>query len=177
MSLTGKKEIRALVRSLAGQEDETLLWERVENDPAFQEADVILAYMALPDEVETRSFMDRWIGKKRFAIPLVDGDNLRLKLYDKASLVRGYMGIEEPGADAEEIRPEDISLALVPGVAFDRKCMRLGRGKGFYDRLLPDLKCRKIGIAHSWSIVEEIPSDPWDVPMDRIVTSTEMIGI
>lgn len=177
MSLDRKKEIRALVRSLAGQEDETLLWERVENDPAFQEADVILAYMALPDEVETRSFIDRWTGKKRFAIPLVDGDELRLKLYDKASLVKGYMGIEEPSEEAEDISPENISLALVPGVAFDRKCMRLGRGKGFYDRLLPDLNCIKIGIAHRWSIVESIPADPWDVPMDKIVTTTETIEL
>ena len=64
-----------------------------------------------------------------------------------------------------------IDLIIVPGVGFDRQGNRLGRGKGYYDRLLPRIpSAYKIGICFPFQLVEEIPAEPFDIRMDEIVT-------
>jgi 5-formyltetrahydrofolate cyclo-ligase len=58
----------------------------------------------------------------------------------------------------------------VPAVAFDKDGNRLGRGKGFYDRLLNHTKAVKIGVAYDFQLVDEIPVEPHDIPVDRVIT-------
>ena len=70
---------------------------------------------------------------------------------------------------------EDIDLVIVPGVAFDRQHNRLGRGKGFYDRLLSTLSAPKIGICYSFQLKEHIPTEPFDKKMDLILTEKETL--
>lgn len=143
----------------------------VESDALFHEARTVLCYMAIPGEVELHPAFARWqeIGK-RIALPLVVGDELVLKEYDPANLRPGYRGISEPGDDAPVIAPDEIDLALVPGVAFTPDGFRLGRGKGFYDRLLPKLRCPKYGVCFPFRIVPQLPVDPWDVKLDKVMT-------
>jgi 5-formyltetrahydrofolate cyclo-ligase len=64
---------------------------------------------------------------------------------------------------------DSIDLAVVPGVAFTRDGVRLGRGKGYYDRLLPRIKSPKVGICFPFQILESIPTEPFDVKMDEVV--------
>ena len=169
-----KNDIRALMRSRekefsGGQSESAEIWAKVESLPVFGEARTVLVYMAIPGEVPTSGFIEKWRGSKRIAIPLVEGDNLILCEYDPAHLKAGYKGIPEPDETAERISPEEIDLALVPGVAFaikDGKMWRMGRGKGFYDRLLPRLRCPKAGIFFSYRLVDSLPLDPWDQPLD-----------
>lgn len=114
--------------------------------------------------------------RKRFVLPLVVGDRLVLKEYTgPESLVPGYRGIFEPSADAITVSPEEIDFAVIPGVAFDRKCRRMGRGKGFYDRLLPQVGCMKVGVGYDCQLLDGIPTDPWDVPLDAVVTPSEVV--
>lgn len=75
----------------------------------------------------------------------------------------------------ENIKQEKIDLYIVPGVAFDRQCNRLGRGKGHYDRLLTDVKVTKIGLAYSFQVLAQVPHTSYDVPMDMVVTDKEVI--
>jgi len=75
-------------------------------------------------------------------------------------------GIREPATGCIEIPPDDLDLVLVPGVAFDLHGNRLGRGKGFYDRLLQNFRGTKCGIAFDEQIVEKIPAEKTDVRMD-----------
>lgn len=144
----------------------------VESDALFHEARTVLCYMAIPGEVELHPAFARWqeLGK-RIAIPLVRGDELIPMEYDPAKLTAGYRGIIEPADGAKVIAPEDIDLALVPGVAFTREGFRLGRGKGFYDRLLPKLKCPKLGVCFPFRIVPQLPVDPWDIQLDKVITN------
>ncbi|HQG08910.1 MAG TPA: 5-formyltetrahydrofolate cyclo-ligase, partial [Dysgonamonadaceae bacterium] len=70
---------------------------------------------------------------------------------------------------------DSIDLIIVPGVAFDRKLNRLGRGKGYYDRLLSQLKSPKIGICFDFQLLESIPVEDWDIKMDMIVAQNEIV--
>ena len=144
-------------------------WRKVEALDEFRNAGTILIYMALPDEVPTQDFIERWLPRKRFVIPRVAGTELELREYDQAALTNGYQNIPEPTDNAAEASPEEIDLALIPGTAFDRKGNRLGRGKGFYDRLLPQLHCPTLAVCQKWRIVDEVPTDPWDIKIDIIL--------
>lgn len=145
------------------------IWAEVEAMPEFAAAGTVLVYASLPDEVPTQAFIEKCSAYKRVVLPVVEGDFLRLRLYDPDKLVNGYMNIKEPSSDAEEIAPSMVELALVPGVAFTRDGARMGRGKGFYDRLLPSLNCPKVGICFPCQLVSEIPLDSWDVPLDTVI--------
>jgi 5-formyltetrahydrofolate cyclo-ligase len=85
-------------------------------------------------------------------------------------IVPGKFRVREPKSSCVKIPPDKIGLALVPGVAFDLRGNRLGRGRGFYDRLLAEVRGVKCGIAFEKQIVEIIPAAAHDVRMDFILT-------
>lgn len=98
------------------------------------------------------------------------------------SLRTGAYGILEPisgDRESSESRTleEEIELIVVPGVAFDRRLNRLGRGKGYYDRLLSTLQARKVGICFDFQLKDAIPTEPFDRKMDAILTEKETIGL
>ena len=143
----------------------------LEAHPAFRAAQTVLLYHSLPDEVDTHAFIARWSGVKQVLLPVVAGDGLLLRQCSNATeLALGRYGIAEPvGADFTDYAA--IDLAVVPGVAFDRQGNRLGRGKGYYDRLLPGLtRAYKIGICFPYQLVNTVPADAHDIRMDEIIT-------
>jgi len=169
-----RRQVRALTKAFANDPRHTAvsqaIWSKAEQLPAFSQADCVLLYCALPDEPETQSFIDKWHGKKRIVIPLVTGDTLILKEYNPEKMHPGYCNIPEPDDDALTVSPEEINLAFIPGVAFDTLGTRLGRGKGFYDRLLPRLACPTIGVCFSFQFQEDpIPADPWDIKVTQVL--------
>ena len=89
-----------------------------------------------------------------------------------------HWGIPEPSADAPAAPPELLAEALwlVPGVAFDSACRRLGRGKGVYDRLLARGTGKTIGIFYELQRCEELPHEPTDQPVGRVVTEAGVFG-
>lgn len=178
-----KKEARAAAKAAfeawveqdpSGQEKASrLIWEQVEASREFRDAATVLVYMSIRGEVKTDESISRWHKSKRIAVPLVKGESLALKLYDPERLATGYRGIVEPTEDAVDISPEEIGLAIVPGAAFcskDGRILRLGRGGGFYDRLLPSLDCPLFGVCYSCRMMDDIPTDPWDVTLDKLFT-------
>ncbi len=130
-------------------------------------------YHSLPDELSTHKFIDRWASKKHFYLPRVNGVNLDILPYDETRLSLGSFQIEEPtGDDTTDIN--DIELIIVPAVAYDRQGNRVGRGKGYYDRLLTG----KIGVGYDFQLIEEgIDTDPHDVRMDVVITESHHIVI
>ncbi|MCH5213808.1 MAG: 5-formyltetrahydrofolate cyclo-ligase [Muribaculaceae bacterium] len=178
-----KSEVRERIKRLKLMLDEAekvsaaqSVFDRLEANAAFQLAEKILLYHSLPDELDTRSFLRKWKDRKRFFLPRVNGVNLELLPYDESRLEIGSFHIEEPKGD--ELHPvEEMELIIVPGVAFDKKGRRLGRGKGFYDRLLADSKATKIGIAYEFQLMDELPSEEHDIPMDFVITESTTIVI
>ncbi len=135
----------------------------------FRKARTVLLYHSLNDEVFTHEFIEAWKEKKRILLPVVSGDWLELREYSGIQQTTpGSYGITEP-LGTPFTRYEEIDLVVVPGVAFDLRKNRLGRGKGYYDRLLPLVKAYKIGICFPFQVVEDIPVEEFDVCMDEIV--------
>ncbi len=103
-------------------------------------------------------------------LPVVVGDDLELRVYTgPEDLTTGSYGIEEPTGELFTDYAA-IDFVAVPGVAFDNAGNRLGRGKGYYDRLLPRLTAFKAGICFPFQLVKEVPAEPFDIRMDTIIT-------
>lgn len=142
----------------------------LEANSVFKEAQTLLLYHSLKDEVQTHSFIEKWSGKKRIVLPVVVGEVLELRRYTGPDdLVIGPYGIAEPVGEPFTDYTM-IDLAVVPGVAFDVEGHRLGRGKGYYDKLLPHIPASKLGICFPFQLVEEVPAEAFDICMDAIIT-------
>lgn len=145
-------------------------FELLEQTAAFMLADKILMYHSLPDELPTHRFLKKWNTRKKFYLPRVNGVNLEILPYSETRLELGAFHIEEPTGN-DTVDMNEIELVVVPAVAYDKKGNRLGRGKGFYDRLLSESKATKIGIGFEFQIVDDVPAEPHDVPMDIVISS------
>jgi len=72
--------------------------------------------------------------------------------------------------EGEKSSPEKVDIVVVPAVAFDLQGHRLGYGKGYYDRFLKKTKAVKVGVAYDFQIVEKLPAEQHDIPVDLIIT-------
>jgi 5-formyltetrahydrofolate cyclo-ligase len=163
-----------------GEEEVFLYSERIKGGvkslPDFKDAKKILFYCPIKNEPDLTSLI--WesvsLGKEAL-LPKVDGDRLRIyKVEHSNQLKPGFFCILEP-EDGTQVEPEEVDLALVPGIVFDTKGYRIGFGKGFYDRLLKRVKGVKVGVAYSFQVLEEIPVDSWDEPVDLLITETYIL--
>lgn len=171
-----KKQLRKEIsrRKKAASEADLSQWShrilsQIESHPLFRKASTLLMYHSLPDEVQTHDFIEKWSKHKKIILPVVKGDDLELRAYTgDEHLQKGAYNIDEP--TGERFRTEEeISLAIIPGVAFDRKGNRLGRGKGYYDRLLARISPYKIGICFQFQVADALlPHEDSDAPMDEV---------
>lgn len=177
-----KAEIRAQIaeqkKKLSSRHLEVLSAKTVENfrmmEP-FRAARTVGVYMPLADEVDvTPLFEDT---RKIFFIPAFDevsGSYRMARL--AAELRKGRFGIPEPAVPVFAAEDE-IDLIIVPGVAFDRAGRRIGRGGGFYDRLLPQYRAIRAGICFGFQLYSSIPADSHDIGMDFLVTDKEFLNL
>lgn len=141
----------------------------------FRDASIILIYNSMADEVSTKAFIEKWKSEKQFYLPVVKDDHLVFrKLENNTSFEKSKIGVDEPVGD-DFTNFSNIDLVVVPGVAFDRKCNRLGRGKGYYDRFLTNIKAPKVGVCFDFQLKDQIPADQKDIQMDMIVGENELI--
>lgn len=171
-----KKTLRAEIKVLKKQHTKEQLLEqsekilaRLEQHPDFVKAERVMLYNALPDEVQTQAFLEKWHLKKQIILPTVVGDDIIPVAYEKdTDFAVGDFNILEP---QNEPYKGDFDLIVVPGVAFDHKGNRLGRGRGYYDRFLcQHLSVKRIGICFDFQLVDEIPTEPFDIRMDEVIS-------
>ena len=139
--------------------------------PLLVETQTILAYYALPDEVDTHALLDELVvaGKTVLLPKVLDDETMELRYYQGPhSLREGAYHIMEP-TGAPFIEVSQIDIALIPGLAFDPQGHRLGRGKGYYDRFLTDFKGKTIGVCFDFQKVVEVPVDAHDIAVDSVV--------
>ena len=144
---------------------------RLEAHPWFRQARSVLLFASLPDEPQTRPLLARHAQSRRIYLPAVVGNEIEVRRYSGAADMRqGAFGIDEPTGDALADLSE-LELVLVPGVAFDREGHRLGRGRGYYDRLFarPGLCARRLGYAFPFQILPNVPAEAHDVRMDDVL--------
>lgn len=168
-----RKKIREVTSELSKEEKITLSDRAtylLENDPLFKNAEIIAMYWSLDDEVDTHRFIEKWNGEKTILLPVMEGDDIYFATYDgmKELVKEDRFGVLEP-QNGNIYKISTIDLIVVPGVAFDHKNNRLGRGKGYYDRALCHSKCPKIGICFPHQYVEELPVDIHDVKVDKVL--------
>ena len=160
----------------ARRDQELVLLDQLPRLPGFVEASLVLMHVsAFADEVDTGPMLRMVLsGGKRLACPRIDPVNRRLDLFEvenlERDLVPGFWDIREPSATCRPVGPLEVDWSLVPGVAFDSHGYRLGRGGGYYDRLLsnirPDSTCWALIFAEQW--VAEVPREPHDRPLNGV---------
>ena len=173
-------------RELTASERKSLsaaICRNVAETPIFKQSLCVAFYAADSSEADLWELFDRFNGEKKFFLPRYIAEE---KVYEMVQihnrlqdLAIGKYGLEEPKKElpCATVQEYESMLYLVPGVAFDTMCRRLGRGKGFYDRLLSNAKF-SMGIFYECQRFEgEIPSEPHDINLDIIVTEKQIYNL
>ena len=140
----------------------------------------LLLFASLPTEIDTQPIYQRLHNQgKRLAFPKINSSTQQLTCHWVRAweeLIPGKFGIREP-YESIELPLEQLDLIIVPGLAFDRQGNRLGRGQGFFDRLLSQTKPKTfhVGLFYAFQEVPLIPADTWDCSLSIIVTNQETL--
>jgi 5-formyltetrahydrofolate cyclo-ligase len=151
--------------------------ELLKAQEVWQRSGKILFYSPMADEVDVWPLVaEAQAAGKHIALPRYVAETGGYQPFavadPKNDLEEGRFGIPEPAQHCQPTAINQLDLVLVPGVGFDGVGRRLGRGKGFYDRLLPQVSGIKCGLAFDFQIVAEIPEEPHDVLLDCLLTPT-----
>ena len=171
-----RKKIRAAVERIspAVRAVESIdLCDRLEAQ--LRSARTILFFAPLADELDVWLLLEKFLAAGKIcALPFFDS---AMQTYSARQIQNlavdisiGKFGIREPVSSCPEIPPEKFDLILVPGVAFDWNGNRLGRGRGFYDRLLKQVSGLKCGVGYDFQLIGKIPVEPHDAKVNFVVT-------
>jgi len=153
--------------------------EKLFNLKEYKEAKTILIYVSYNSEVFTHEMIKEALNNKNVVVPISNTKNNTLSLSILESwndLESSSYGILEPKKDKiKEIPIDEIDLIIVPGVAFDIRGNRMGHGKGYYDKLLEKTKLITIGLAFEFQLVNKIPTEKHDKPVNIIITEKRII--
>jgi len=143
-------------------------------------ARTILFFAPLPDELDIWPVLELSLALgTNCALPFFDAEKktygARLLKTLATDIVIGKFGVREPAASCTEIPLNHFDLVLVPGIAFDLSGHRLGRGQGFYDRILAEASGIKCGVACDFQLLGEIPTEPHDARVDFIFTPSRCV--
>lgn len=179
-----KKSVRSLVeqkRRIYPEEqvkaDSEAIMTQLEHMQWFKDADTVMIYYPIHNEVDLRPLLKRYEGQKTFLLPVTHRRYIEPRRYDGEDMMRrGKYKVPEPQTSEWKGK---IDLILVPGVVFDPLCNRIGRGGGFYDRFLKKHRhVHQVGVAYDFQVKKhEIPHGYFDHPLDRVVTPTQTIGL
>lgn len=134
---------------------------------------VVGAYVALPDEVDLEPLLEA-VDADRFALPRLGDDGTVTWHVDVGGRELHHLGIAQPGVDAPPVDPAELDVLLVPGRVFDRHGIRLGRGGGHYDRVVPRLRpgVPVVGVTVDERLVPRLPTEAHDAPMTHLATQS-----
>jgi len=178
-----KQQIRSkIILKLKIQKEEdrnkksSIITDKLFGASVFKKAKIVMFYVSFNGEVNTQDMIKaaKRLGKI-VVVPVCKRHRVTLWpciLQDKAKFKKGPYGICEP-AVKKFINPQDLDLVIVPGIAFDKKGNRLGRGKGCYDYFLKSLtqKTISIGLAFDFQILPSIPATQTDVKVHRVISN------
>lgn len=188
MNTTNKNELRQKYRALRDSFGEdfikqasALACQKLINSPEFLNADTILLYYPTKNEISPLPIFDVCLKMgKTVAFPVCQKESTTL-LFRKISaldeLFLSSFGILEPTSDCEQITPNEKTLCIVPALLFSQNGHRLGYGKGYYDRFLKNFKGTSAGLSYSSLVLKSLPYDEHDIPLNMIVTESEVLKI
>lgn len=179
--LTKRKNIDSVEKE---KMDQKILDEFYENK-YYKEAKNIFIYISYDSEINTRGIINKALkDNKKIYVPRTEFKTRFMDAVEITSLdnlVESEYGILEPSMEEPHIEPNELDLIVVPGVAFDRNGGRMGYGAGFYDRYFKRIsedrikRVPKLALAYDFQILEKIPMNEQDVPVNCIITEKEYI--
>lgn len=179
-----KQAVRALVEQKRriypkdkAKADSEAIIARLEQLPCFCDAQNIMIYYPIHNEVDLRPLLQRYEGKKTFILPVTHRKSIEPRQYlGEEMMQRGRYSVPEPQTATFKGK---LDLILVPGVVFDLQCNRIGRGAGFYDRFLKKNKhVTQLGVAYDFQIKNhDIPHSHSDRQLNGVITPTQSIGL
>ena len=148
---------------------------------AYREAELVLLYLSTPREIGTAIVVAHALGLgKKVAVPRCQkGGKMDFCLFDDhRQLVSGFHGILEPAPGAPALSHEEMkgAFCIVPALAADREGYRLGYGGGYYDRFLASFSGRTAVLVQEATVMERLPREPFDRPLDLIVTEQRILS-
>ena len=185
-----RKEILAKRKNIDIAEKEDMdkkIVDKFYESKYYKEAKNIFIYISYDSEINTKEIINKaLIDNKRVYVPRTEFKTRLMDAVEIASLdnlIESEYGILEPAMEEPHIEPDELDLIVVPGVAFDRNGGRMGYGAGFYDRYFKRIskdrmeKIKKLALAYDFQILEKIPMDEQDVPVNYIITEKEFIHL
>lgn len=152
--------------------------QRLIETEEFKNARTVMVYISAFREVETRDIISELFKlSKKVVVPVTDTENddiIPAYIDSLDMLSPGAYGILEP-VSIKRADEDDIDLIILPGLAFDTECTRLGFGRGCFDRLLSRVSAKKIGLCYDFQLIEGIPHEEHDIPMDAVITERRFI--
>ncbi len=166
-----REQRQSLSPALHAEKSEAIC-RQLEQLPQYKDAKKILVYVSAKDEVATHALIkDALAAGRQVYVPKIHEATLAIcPLSTWEDLQPGTFGILEPCDIATPAQPEEMGLIIVPGLAFDPRGHRIGYGKGHYDKLLKSTKGYKVGLAFAEQVIEAVPDEAHDVPLDLIIT-------
>lgn len=157
-------------------EQSGLIITQLEQMAAFREAQTVMLYYPIHNEVDLRPLLTKYAGQKIFLLPVTHRCWMEVRPYDGEDMMRkGRMGVPEPQTKTYK---GTIDLILVPGVVFDQHRHRIGRGGGYYDKFLRNqIHAKKFGVCYTFQLKKhDIPHQLYEPKMDRVITPQQTIG-
>ena len=178
--MTEKKKLRQHVlrklSTLSSEEKvaiEKSFYEQLFASTLWEQAQTIGITYPQTNEWDTIPIMQRaWYEKKIVAIPKVNTKTKQMTFHLFANDTEGKIGaygITEPKDDAKIIEKDRIDVLFVPGVVYDKNGYRIGYGGGFYDRFLQDYKHQTISLVSKWQLVDKVPKESHDIPVQKYI--------
>ena len=177
-----RKEARALRESFSHEQIEDMsarACKILSSVKEFAKADTILIYYPIKNEISPLPIISiaKELGK-RIAFPLCDKESRTLgfkEIDDISLLMPSDFGLYEPSPDSSDAIITQNTLCVVPALLFSREGHRLGYGMGYYDRFLEGFIGKSIGLTYSYLLRDAIPHNAHDVPLDMIITESEVL--
>lgn len=175
-----RRQLREAVRSLPPAEAaraSAALRDQLVAQTAWQQARTVLLFVPAPDEPDIWPLVDQALREGRTVAlprhdPATDTYGAARVLDPEADLMAGRFGLREPGPQCPPVPLNRLDLALVPGLGFTPMGGRLGRGKGYFDRLLPSVSGITCGVAFDCQLVDTLPLEPHDAVLNAVLTPT-----
>ena len=172
-----KSQLRKLALQKRKELDVDTLSKKIMNNlfslEEYIKAQNVLTYFPLKYEVQTQScFSDN---SKTWYLPRVNGSDLEICKYDSTKLLKGNFNIQEP-TNQQILNFDFLDMVIIPCVAADKNGYRIGYGKGYYDRFLPNLSsdCKKVVLVYSELLFDNVFPDVFDVSVDVLITDKEI---